>query len=176
MYSLSSGCTLLISGSIADVVGSKEIFLLGCFLQTIFSMACGLSVTGTQLILFRIFSGLATSFCLPTAVSLVSENFPPGRMKNIAFAAMGGGQPIGYGVGLTIGGAFADTAGWKWGFHAVAIVNAVLFLLASWQLPPKPKNAPPVSWKRLAFDIDWVGAIGISSSLGMLSYVLAYVK
>ena len=173
MYALSTGCTLLIAGSLADVVGSKEIFLLGCALQVIFSMACGLSQTGTQLIVFRIFSGLATSCCLPTAISLIMECFRPGKRRNIAFAIMGGAQPIGFGLGLTVGGIFADTVGWKWGFHSVALVNAALLALAFWQLPSHPKNNLHAPWRRFVFGIDWVGALSISISLGMLSYVLA---
>jgi MFS family permease len=176
MYALANGCTLLISGSVSDVVGSREIFLLGCFLQSIFSMACGLSQTGPQLISFRVLSGLATSLCLPSAVSIISENFPSGKLRNIAFSLMGGGQPIGFGIGLTLGGVFADTVGWPWGFHAVAIINTVVLVLGIWQLPMKDKNALPVSWKRLAFDVDWVGALTASPSLALLSYVLAYLN
>ncbi|KAH0555711.1 hypothetical protein GP486_006343 [Trichoglossum hirsutum] len=175
MYALANGCTLLISGSISDVVGSRETFLFGCFLQSLFSMACGLSATGEQLITFRILSGLATSLCLPSAVSLISENFAPGKLRNLAFASMGGGQPIGFGVGLTLGGVFADTLGWPWGFHTVAILSTVALLLGAWQLPGKDKSAPPVSWKRLAYDIDWVGAFTASPSLALLSYVLASI-
>ncbi|KAH0541696.1 hypothetical protein FGG08_003859 [Glutinoglossum americanum] len=175
MYALANGCTLLISGSLSDVVGSREIFLLGCFLQSIFSMACGLSQTGPQLIFFRILSGLATSLCLPSAVSLITENFLPGQLRNLAFALMGGGQPIGFGIGLTLGGVFADTLGWPWGFHTVAIINTVVLFLGIWQLPTKDKYAPPISWKRVAFGIDWIGALTASPSLALLSYVLASI-
>ena len=174
MYALTSGCTLLISGSIVDVVGSREIFLLGCFLQCVFSLFCGLSQTGTQLIIYRALSGLATSLCLPSAVGLISENFPPGQLRNFAFASMGGGQPIGFGIGLTVGGIFADTIGWPWGFHIVAVTNSVVLAVAVWQLPRKrEEDATPVQWGRMAFEIDWVGAIIASCSLAMLSYVLA---
>ena len=176
MFSLAAGCTLLISGSIADVVGAKEVFVLGCLLQTIFCVACGLSRTGTQLIISRIFSGIATSLCLPTAVSLISENFPAGREKNLAFAAMGGGQPIGFGLGLTIGGIFVDTVGWDWGFHIIAIANGLLMLLGMWQLPAKSENAPKASLSRLVHGIDWMGAVTISVALATVSYVLAYVE
>lgn len=176
MYHLATGCTLLISGSLSDFIGSRNIFLLGCFTQGIFSMASGLSTTGTTLIIFRIFSGLATSLCLPSAVSLISENFYPGRLQNLAFACMGGGQPIGYGLGLTLGGVFTDTVGWPWSFHFVAIVNAIVLVFAAWQLPVKSANAPPVTWNGLAFKIDWIGAVIISTSLGLISYILACVE
>lgn len=175
MYHLATGCTLLISGSLSDFVGSKNIFLLGCFTQGIFSFACGLSRTGTELIIFRILSGLAVSLCLPSAVSLITENFYPGKLQNLAFGCMGGGQPIGFGLGLTLGGVFTDTVGWPWTFHCVAIANATVLVLAGWQLPSKSANTAPVTWRRLAFEIDWIGATFISTSLAMISYLLAYV-
>ncbi|KAL8969054.1 MAG: hypothetical protein Q9197_004547 [Variospora fuerteventurae] len=44
-----------------NVLFCRPIFLLGCLLQSLFSLACGLSHTGTQLIVYRAFSGAATS-------------------------------------------------------------------------------------------------------------------
>lgn len=70
-------------------------------------MACLLSATGTQLILFRVISEL----CLPSAMSLISEYFPAGMLRNLAFAFMGGGQPVGFGLGIICGGVIADSAG-----------------------------------------------------------------
>jgi MFS family permease len=176
MYHLTSGCTLLVSGSLADVVGCKRVYVVGCLLQIVFSAACGLSTTATQLITFRIFSGLATSLCLPSTVGLITQSFAPGPMRNLAFAVMGGGQPIGFGVGLTIGGVLVDTIGWQWGFHFVAIANAIIIIFALITLPTRSNDLPPVSWNSLLFDIDWVGALLISASMLLFSYYLSYVN
>lgn len=88
---------------------------------------------------------------------------------------MGGAQPIGFGIGLTLGGVFTSTIGWQWGFYTAAILNLVMLVLAAWQLPKSTQTASQV-WQRLAFDIDWIGAIIASASLAMLSYVITYVK
>lgn len=109
MFALGTGCTLLISGAISDAVGSKVTLLAGCFLQSASSIACGLARSGTQLIIFRIISGVAASLCMPSAMSIIAEHFPSGKLRNLAFALMGSGQPIGFGVGLLLGGVFADT-------------------------------------------------------------------
>lgn len=93
----------------------------------------------------------------------------------MAFASMGGGQPIGFGVGLVLGGFLASSIGWEWAFHFSAVVNLSVFGLAAWQLPTNEENAPSVSWQRLVTDIDWIGAFIASTSLAMLSYVFAYV-
>ncbi|KAL2699846.1 hypothetical protein AAEP93_009821 [Penicillium crustosum] len=86
----------------------------GCFFQSIFCMACGLSENGTQLVVFRVFSGLATAMCLPSAVSIISENFSPGKLRNLFFSFIGGGQLIGFGLGMLMVGVCADTIGWRW--------------------------------------------------------------
>ncbi|TEA17297.1 putative MFS-type transporter [Colletotrichum sidae] len=130
VYALTCGCTLLLSGAMADLFGARQLYLLGCFFQSVFTLACGLANTGTQLIVFRAFAGVAISMCLPSAVSIITHAFPSGKRRNIAFASMGGGQPIGFSVGLSVGGVFTDTIGWRWGFHMAAIINTVIFLIA----------------------------------------------
>jgi MFS family permease len=172
IYALACGCTLLLLGSVADVVGSRPMYLTGCVLQSAFTLACGLATTPVQLIVFRAFAGVAISFCLPSAVSIITSTFPEGKSRNIAFASMGGGQPIGFSVGLTLGGVFSNTIGWRWGFHIAAIINSIVFVVGFFGLP-QVNDKQTHMWQRLRKEIDWVGiAIG-SASLAMLSYSFA---
>ena len=173
VYALSAGCLLLIFGAIADVVGAKLVWVIGSFLYVVFTVAVGLSKTGVQIILFRVLLGIAIAMCLPTAVSLITNTFPKGKWRNIAFASNGMGQPLGYSVGLLLGGVFTDTIGWRWSFFVSAIINFILSVSAIWVLPSvyRPSHKP---WsRRLIEDIDWVGAIILSTALGILLYVLA---
>lgn len=144
-------------------------YLAGCILQSGFTLACGLSQTGTQLIVFRAFAGVAISFCLPSAVSIITSTFPEGKGRNIAFASMGGGQPIGFSLGLVLGGVFADTIGWRWGFYVSAIINTAVFVVAVFGLPKVQETQEHV-WMRLRKEIDWVGIVMGSTSLALLSY------
>ncbi len=173
VYALAAGCTLLIFGSVADLVGSKPVWLLGASLYIVFTIACGLAKTGLQLILFRTMLGIAIAMCLPSAVSITTKSFPRGKRRNVCFACMGMGQPIGYAVGLLFGGISVSTIGWRWGYYLSAIVNATIVAGAIWGLPSEERRT--VSWKSLITDIDWVGAVSLSTSLGLLSYVLAMV-
>lgn len=86
MNSLTTGCLLILAGSIADVVGSRTVFLVGCFVQGVFVLACGLAKTGIQLIVFRSMQGIAVSMCLPTAVSIITTAFQHGRLRNLGLA------------------------------------------------------------------------------------------
>lgn len=113
VYALAAGCLLLIFGAVADVIGAKLMWVTGSFLYVVFTIAVGLAQTGLQIILFRTCLGVAISMCLPTAVSLITHTFPKGGWRNVAFAMNGMGQPLGYALGLVLGGIFTDTIGWR---------------------------------------------------------------
>ncbi|KAL8895231.1 MAG: hypothetical protein Q9192_003764 [Flavoplaca navasiana] len=173
VYALAAGCLLLIFGAVADVIGAKLVWVTGSFLYVVFTMAVGLSQTGIQIIVFRTLLGVAVSMCLPTAVSLTTNTFGRGIWRNIAFASIGMGQPIGYSVGLILGGVFTDTIGWRWGFYISAILNVVISLCAIWALPSIKRNTAKPMLRQLTEDIDWIGAFILSIALGILLYVLA---
>ena len=183
IQALTNGCSLLLSGSIADALGARFMYLVGCILQAGFVLGCGLSSTSAEIIIFRGLSGIALSLCLPSAVAIITRSFV-GKRRNFAFAAMGGGQPIGFGVGLALGGVLTDSIGWRWGFYFSAIIDALVFAIAFWGLPASIDSPPGadgtanMSWaqklEQLKNDIDWVGAGIATVSLAMLSYVFAY--
>ncbi|CAG7559390.1 unnamed protein product [Fusarium equiseti] len=132
VYALAAGCLLLIFGAIADVVGAKLMWVTGSFLFVIFTLAVGLAQTGIQIILFRTLLGASISMCLPTAVSLIANTFPKGPWRNVAFAINGMGSPLGYALGLVLGGIFTDTIGWRWAYYMSAIINFCLSTGAIW--------------------------------------------
>lgn len=173
---LACGCTLLVAGSIADVVGGRKIYLIGTFALMVTTVACGLAKTGLQLILFRAAQGVAVSLCIPSSVILITKNIPTGSGRNIAFACLGAGQPVGFSVGLVLGGVFVDGIGWRWGYYIGAIVTFVIFIVSIFGVPLDPL-AEMQSWstinKRLRTDIDWIGCLLLSTSMGLFSYVLS---
>ncbi|RDH26747.1 MFS general substrate transporter [Aspergillus welwitschiae] len=171
IFSLVSGCTLLLSGALVDVFGAPPLFHLGCLLQLLANILCGFSQAGYQFIAFRAVAGLANSLCLPPAVSITTKIFSNGKRRNIAFASMGGGQPVGFSIGLCLGGVIADTIGWKWTFYSGAILNSLNMLVAIAMLP---SIGPPrkITFHLLLHGIDWTGALLASAFLAIISYVL----
>lgn len=173
VYALAAGCLLLVFGAVADVVGAKLVWVTGSFLYVAFTVAVGLSQTGVQLILFRTFLGIAISMCLPTAMSLITNTFPKGNWRNLAFASNGMGQPLGFSVGLILGGVFTDTIGWRWAFFMSAMINFGISMCSIWVLPSVYRPSDKTWRRQLIEDIDWVGAVVLSTALGILLYVLA---
>ncbi|KAL2045725.1 hypothetical protein N7G274_002156 [Stereocaulon virgatum] len=108
------------------------------------------------------------------AVSIITNTFPRGTWRNIAFASNGMGQPLGYATGLVLGGVFTDTIGWRWSYCVSAMINFAISVSAIWVLPSVYRPSVDKSWsRRLIEDIDWIGAFVLSTALGILLYVLA---
>ena len=173
---LACGCTLLLSGSIADVVGGRKIYLTGAFLLTMTTIACGVCKTGLELILFRAAQGVAMSLCLPSSVILITSNIPTGTYRNTAFACLGAGQPVGYSIGLVIGGLFVQKVSWRYGYYIGAILTFIVFIVSIFGVPPdNVTESQPISTvlQRLKTEIDWIGCVLLSTSLGMFSYILS---
>lgn len=158
-------------------------YIVGSALQSGLVLACGLSRNAAELIVFRGLSGIAISICLPSAVSIITSTFE-GKRRDFAFASMGGGQPVGFSIGLTLGGVLTDHVGWQWAFYISAILNTIVLVFAVWALPKEIDDNPGMdgakpTWherfQRLAVEVDWVGVLLASASLAMLSYVLASI-
>ncbi|GFF61669.1 putative transporter [Aspergillus lentulus] len=175
VYSLANGCCLLLAGSLADLIGNRMINLAGCVLLCVFILACGLAQTGVQLILFRAFQGVATSMCLPTAFSILTDTMPTGTRRNVGFACLGLGQPLGFSFGLLFGGILESSSlGWRFGYYLCTGAALILAIINYFKLPKSSRNQS-MSWQRLKEEIDWIGLALSSSGLGILSYVFAVI-
>ena len=173
VYALTMGCSLLLVGTVADVVGNRPIFLTGCALLSAFTLGCSLSRTGIELIAFRALQGIAMAFCMPTAVGLITTNFPAGRGRNIAFACLGGGSPVGFALGLVLGGLFVDSIGWRYGYYLSCGLNGIIFVAAFFTIPVSVTGEGRIG--RLKRDVDWLGVTIASACMAMLSYVFAMI-
>ena len=175
VYSLTAGSCLLLSGAIADVVGSKRMYVVGVFLLSMFMLGSGLARTGVQLIIFRVLQGVAVSGVLPTQVGILRRVFPPGRLQNVGLSFTGIGQPLGFSLGSVLGGVFVQTVGWRVGWFVCAATMFALLPVSLWTLPRDQLEEPP-SLKRLRTQTDWTGGLIACTSLAMLAYVLIQVS
>ena len=175
VYGLTSGAMLLIAGSVSDLVGPRRVELVGIFLLGVFTLACGLSATGVQLVVFRALQGIAMAMHLPASVALVAEGVPEGRARNFGFACLGLSQPLGFSVGLVVSGIMVERAGWRSGFYLSGGATLLAAVAAVWMLPKvKPNSSTGMElWNMLWIKIDWIGGMLASGGLALLAYVLA---
>ncbi|KAL6711523.1 hypothetical protein ACN47E_004457 [Coniothyrium glycines] len=179
VYGLTSGASLLIAGSIADIVGARPVELVGITLLGVFSLACGFAATGTQLVAFRALQGIALALHLPASVSIITGAVPSGRARNLGFACLGFSQPLGFAVGLVLSGVMIERAGWRSGFYLSGSCTLAVAIAAVWTLPRlKPQGEPGlvVMCRKVAQSIDWIGGLISSGGLATLAYVLAILS
>jgi MFS family permease len=180
VYGLTSGSILLIAGAIADLIGAKKVELVGCILLGIFTLSCGFSETGIQLVIFRAIQGLAMAMHLPSSVAIVASAVPSGRPRNIGFASLGLSQVFGFSVGLVASGIMIERSGWRTGFYAsggALIATAVVAFKALPSVAPstRPEDSRSI-WRKLYEEVDWIGGMISSAGLALLSYALAMLS
>ena len=173
VYGLTAGATLLIAGSIADLIGARKVDLTGCLLVGVFTLACGFSQTGIQLVLFRAMQGLAVSLHLPSSVALVAAAVPAGKSRNIGFSCLGLSQPLGFSFGLVLAGIMIEKIGWRSPFYLSGAAMVFVATAGFWALPHVEKEVDRKIMHNLWTKIDWIGGGIASGGLAMLSYVLA---
>ena len=88
IQALTCGCALLLSGSIADALGFRFMYMVGLILQSFFTLGCSLARNADEIIFSRALGGIAIAFCLPSAVSIITSTLD-GRRRNFAFAPHG---------------------------------------------------------------------------------------
>ncbi|OJJ42468.1 hypothetical protein ASPZODRAFT_76869 [Penicilliopsis zonata CBS 506.65] len=169
-FYLTAGSCLLIAGSVADVVGAKPVNLGGAFLSAVCAVACGLARTGGEIIAFRALQGVTNAIIVPSSIAIISTQVPQGPRRNLGFACLGLAGPLGFSLGLVLGGVFVDGVGWRAAFYLAGAISFALFLVGIWALPDA---RPCGSGERLLKEIDWTGAILLSAGLAILSYVLS---
>jgi MFS family permease len=171
VYGLTSGATLLIAGSIADIVGAQPVELVGITLLGVFSLSCGFAQTGTQLVAFRALQGVALAMHLPASVAIIAGAVPSGRARNLGFACLGFSQPLGFALGLVLSGIMIERAGWRSGFYLSGGCTLAIAIAANWTLPklkPRAECGALLLLKKVGHEIDWVGGLISSGSLAII--------
>lgn len=172
VYGLAIASTLLLAGSVADILGTRAVDLCGCFAMAASILGSGFVRTGVEFIVLRVIQGVAMSLHLSSSVAIVAGNMPQGRSRNIAFSCIGLSQPLGFSLGLVIGGILVDTIGWRAGWFIDGGAMLLLFVIGLRVLPKSKRSAQGIV-AQLATKVDWVGAIIASAFFACLSYLLA---
>ena len=162
-YALALSALILTSGTLADRVGRKRIFIGGLGLFTLASLLCGLSNSITLLILARGLQGIGGAAVFATSLALIAQEFHgPARAGAIAaWSATVGGAVA---VGPLIGGALTDGLGWQWIFF----VNLPIGLATIGISLARMVNVRDPDAERL----DWAGLITFSGTLFLLIFGL----
>ncbi|WP_051970955.1 DHA2 family efflux MFS transporter permease subunit [Kitasatospora azatica] len=115
IYVLLFGGLLLLGGRLSDILGRKQVFLVGLLVFTAASFAAGLAHSETQLLLARAAQGIAAAALSPASLSILVTSFPDPEERSKAFGVWGAVIGIGASIGTIIGGAIVNSD-WRWAF------------------------------------------------------------
>lgn len=170
---LATASTLLLAGSIADTVGPRWVELVGCLASGALMLGQGLSRTGEELVVMRALQGVGLALHLASSVSIITQILPQGRGRNLAFSCIGLSQPLGFSLGLVVGGILIDTIGWRAGWYIAGGITLFFSLIGMWALPKSDDHQYADVMHNFRTKVDWVGAGLASAFMALICYLLA---
>ena len=129
-YALTFGGLLLLGGRAGDILGRKRVFIAGIILFSVASLLGGFATSEAWLLAARALQGVGGAIVAPTALSLVTTNFPEGPPRNRAMGVYAAMSIGGAAVGLIAGGLLTTYLSWRWVLFVNVPIGVVVALLA----------------------------------------------
>jgi EmrB/QacA subfamily drug resistance transporter len=129
-YTLTFGGLLLLGGRAGDILGRRRVFIVGIILFSAASLMGGFATSQAWLLTARAVQGVGGAIVAPSALSLVTTNFPEGPPRNRAMGVYSAMSIGGIAVGLLAGGLLTTYATWRWVLFVNVPIGIVVALLA----------------------------------------------
>ncbi|HEY1619165.1 MAG TPA: MFS transporter [Streptosporangiaceae bacterium] len=165
-YLLALVALLAPAGRIADIFGRKLVYGYGFIVFTAGSAACALAPGLGLLIGCRLVQAAGAAMLQANSVALVTTSVPRDRMR-LALSIQAAAQAIGLGLGPTLGGLLAQSAGWRAVYWINVPVGCAAVLAGRYLLPRTRQLSPPGP-------VDWPGAAALAAATTALLLVLSH--
>ncbi len=165
IYALAFGGLLLLGARAGDLLGRRQVFVIGITIFTAASMLGGLAQSETWLLAARAIQGVGAAIAAPSTLALLTISFPEGSERTRAIALYSAVASAGASIGLVLGGLLTSAISWRWSLFINVPIGVVLVSLA-------PKYLPETERHTGEFDI----AGAATSTLGMSALVYGLVR
>jgi EmrB/QacA subfamily drug resistance transporter len=163
-YAVTFGGLLLLGGRAGDILGRRRVFVAGLLLFSAASLLGGFATSQWWLLTARAIQGVGGAVIAPTALALITTNFPEGKERNRAFSVYAAMAGAGSAVGLLLGGVLTTYLSWRW----VLFVNMPIGILVAFAAPRVLAESP-----RRPGRVDVAGAVTGTGGIALLVYGLS---
>jgi EmrB/QacA subfamily drug resistance transporter len=163
-YAVTFGGLLLLGGRAGDILGRRRVFVFGLLLFSAASLLGGFATSQWWLLTARAVQGAGGAVIAPTALALITTNFPEGGERNRAFGVYAAMAGAGSAAGLVLGGVLTTYVSWRW----VLFVNVPIGILVAAAAPRVLAESP-----RRPGGIDVAGAVTGTGGVALLVYGLS---
>lgn len=160
-YILTYGSAMMAAGSLTDIYGRKRVWLIGLLIFVLSTVAIPFSSTVLQIDILRLVQGLGGAAAFAGAMSSLAQVFQ-GAERTRIFSVLGTTFGIGLAFGPLAAGLLVDSAGWKWTFHATALIGAAGWVLVCFSATESRDPANN--------GMDWPGALSFTAALTLFTY------
>jgi EmrB/QacA subfamily drug resistance transporter len=163
-YAVTFGGLLLLGGRAGDIFGRRRVFVSGLLLFSAASLIGGFATSQWWLLTARAVQGVGGAVIAPTALALITTNFPEGGERNRAFSVYAAMAGAGSAVGLLLGGILTTYVSWRWCFFVNVPIGIVVAAAAPRVLTESPRRPGR---------IDVAGAVTGTGGVALLVYGLS---
>ncbi|MBU6472506.1 MAG: MFS transporter [Alphaproteobacteria bacterium] len=164
-----------VAGGLIDRIGAREALGVSCAIGAVANFCYLFTGTVFGFEVIRVFEGFSLIGFFAGAPALIMAT-TSGRRRMSAMAVWSTYTPVGFSLGLVMGGMFAGGSNWKYGF----LIHAVIFILcsaAAFLLPRPPQVArkPAGTFAAGLADIlsgyTQIGPLRVSLAFGLMAFV-----
>jgi DHA2 family multidrug resistance protein len=164
-YLIAEVIMIPLSGLLSRAMGTRILFSISAGGFTLASLACGLSTSMEEMIVWRAIQGFIGGGMIPTVFATAYIVFPRSKFSLVA-PVIGLVATLAPTIGPTVGGWLTDQLSWRWLFFinivpGICVTTAALTLIdfdqPHWALFDK---------------FDWLGLAAMAGFLGALEFVL----
>lgn len=162
-YALTLAALVLGTGSIADIVGHRRIYIAGLTLFALSSLVCGISPNSGCLIAARAVQGVGAAAMFATTFALLNSSYT-GRDRGTAYGMWGAVSGAAAAVGPILGGLLTQAVSWRWIFFVNLPISVLAIVLCFVVLTG--------AHERTGSRVDVPGMVAFTGAAGFATYAL----
>ena len=165
-YLVAFGGLLLLAGRLGDLLGRRQVFLVGVGLFGLASLLCALAAGPATLVTARFAQGVGGALTTAVSLGMIVRLFPEAGERARAIAVFSFTGAAGASLGLLAGGVLTDLAGWR----SIFLINlpiGALIVAGTLRLVPTDRGAGRTA------GLDLLGAA--LATTGLMATALAIV-